>query len=105
MNIALKQLLSNTKLNVAKVTDVAKQETINATKPLTAKAEAKESTKFGTVFDKVIASQKQPTANNSVNTTDAETVNLEETQAMLQTTSVEQLFNLLGIQYDGGLLE
>lgn len=112
MNIAFNQLLSNTKLNVAKTTDVIKSKNANAiqsfkaedtiNKAVNVEKEVKESSKFGSVFDKVIASQKQSSANNTT-TTDEQEVNLEEMKAILQTTSVEQLFDLLGIQHDDGL--
>lgn len=105
MNIAMNQLMAKAKVST---TNPAQQRSstkvAEASQTASSKVEGKETSKFGSVFNQVMTvSNKLASSTQSTTTSNGE-VDLNQLEQVLDTQSMEELFDLLGISHDDGLL-
>lgn len=105
MNIAMAQLMPNTKVNPGKSVQTSNSTASTTTTTTTAssKVESKESSKFGSVYNQVIASSNK-SATQTTETTSEGSIDVEQLGQVLNAQSVEELLDLLNISHDEGLL-
>lgn len=98
------QLMPNTKVNPGKSVQTSNS-TASTTTTTTAfsKVESKESSKFGSVYNQVIASSNK-SATQTTETTSEGSIDVEQLGQVLNAQSVEELLDLLNISHDEGLL-
>lgn len=97
------QLMPNTKVNPGKSVQASNSTASTTTTTASSKVESKESSKFGSVYNQVIASSNK-SATQTTETASEGSIDVEQLGQVLNAQSVEELLDLLNISHDEGLL-
>lgn len=101
----MNQLMAKTKVSTTNpVQQKSSTKVAEASQKASSKVDGKETTKFGSVFNQVMTASNKLASSTQSNATSNGEVDLNQLEQVLDTQSMEQLFDLLGISHDDGLL-